>query len=51
MLKKEVQIKGWTELYKHPKATVPPVVREFYANLSGEQDGKVFVRGQWVPFD
>ena len=27
------------------------MVREFYANLCGEQDGKVFVRDQWVPFD
>ena len=51
MLKREVQIKGWTKLCKHPEAAIAPVVREFYANLCGEQDGKVFVRGNWVSFD
>ena len=51
MLKREVQIKGWTKLCKHLEAAVAPIVHEFYANLCGEQDGKVFVRGKWVPFD
>ena len=51
VLKRKVQIKRWTELCKHLEAAVALVVHEFYANLCREQNGKVFVRGQWMPFD
>ena len=46
MLKREVQIKGWNELYKHLEKEIAPIFREFYANLYGEQDGKAFVKGR-----
>ena len=36
VLQREVVIKGWTELCKHFKAVVAPIVCEFYANLCGE---------------
>ena len=45
ILRREIFLKGWTDLYKHPKASVAPIIHEFYANMCGEQDGEVFVRG------
>ena len=44
VLQRRIIIKGWTELCNHPDAIVAPIVREFYANLCGKRDGKIFVR-------
>ena len=51
MLRREVVIKRWIELCKHPEVALAPVFREFLANLCGEQERKVFVKGHWVSFD
>ena len=50
-LRREILLKRWTELCKHPKVAIAPIVHEFYANMCGELDGTIFVLGKWVPFD
>ena len=42
---KQVKKRKWKELFKHPKAVVMPVVREFYAKMEEHRDFCVFVRG------
>ena len=43
ILRREISMRGWTKLCKHPAPVVALVVREFYANLCGERDKTIFV--------
>ena len=49
--KTEIQRKGWRNFNKHPKRGYAVIVREFYANLTEQEEYKVFVRGKKVLFD
>ena len=43
--------KEWQDLCKAPSSVVKVMVREFCANLSEQEDMKVWVQVKWVPFD
>ena len=45
-----IEQRGWRALCAHQKSRCKAVVKEFYSNLVGRKDNRVFVRGLRVPY-
>ena len=45
-----IESKGWHLLCKHKAPRFVDVVKEFYANMVGNKDKAVYVRGRWISF-
>ena len=43
--------RGWLEFCNHPRDPVLPLVKEFYANLLGQDQRTIWVRNTLVPLD
>lgn len=50
-IKDLVQALEWQKFCDSPREANLPLVKEFYANMKGMKQGKVFVRGIWITFD
>ena len=46
-----VESKGWEFFYEHKAPGFVDVVKDFYANLLGEKDKTIYVRGKWISFN
>ena len=46
-----VESKGWQFFYEHKAPGFVDVVKDFYANLLGEKDKTIYVRGKWISFN
>ena len=50
IFRKEISIKIWIELCKHPELTLTLAIWEFYENLCAKWDGTIFAWGKWALF-
>lgn len=48
VIKDIIESLGWNNFCEKLGEVVLPVVKEFYANLLGAVDDKVYIRGQWI---